>query len=270
MSLFDLSLKRAELPRFPGDTLPEQLAAGRRAAFDILRLYKPELRFDPQGADANLRVVQTWAERNSADLEAALADPHAETLPERIRLAFDAKTAQDFVIASFTVAASGLGPWMSGAIEQNVSEQWAREDAAARLQTFGSIVSMHESGYLKSVFEPAVPAAGQNELVITAGMVAIVVAGIVAIAAIVVIGVYSMTKTYANNKLMRSLCEKAQESGDKKTVEACIEATKGLQTDDPLGVKSIASTLLIGALVVGGVWAAFTYGPALLAKRRAS
>lgn len=268
MSLVDLALQRANLPTFPGATLPEQLANGRDKAMAILRSYKPDLRFDVDSAKENLRVIETWAERNSADIEAVLSDPKAESLPERIRLAFDAKTAQDFVVASFTVAAIGLGPWMSGALAANVSEAWAREDAQARLQTFGMIVSMHESGYLKAIFAPPNAVGEPFTLVVTTGMVAIVVLGVVAVAAIIVIGVYSIYKAYSNNKLMASLCEKAQATGDQKTVEACIQATKDLQTDDILGVKSIGKILAIGAVVCLGAYAAITWGPELLAKSK--
>lgn len=267
MSLAELALQRANLPTFPGATLPEQLANGRAQAMAILKSYKPDLRFDVDGAKENLRVIDAWAERNSADIEAALADPKAESLPERIRIAFDIKTAQDFVVASFTIAAMGLGPWMSGSVAANVSEPWAREDAKARLDTFGSIVSMHESGYLKSIFSPSQPL---GEVVITLSMVAVAVAGIVAIAAIIVIGVYSIKKMEQNNRLMTTLCERAQAAGDQKTVEACIDATKDLQTDDILGIKSVGRTLAITAVVLVGAWAALTYGPALFAKKRSS
>jgi len=274
MSLIELSLMRAEVPEFPGQTFPEKLANARRAAFDTLRVYKPDLQFDPDGAKANFRVVDAWIERNQAAFEAVMADPKSESMPEQIRLAFDAKTAQDFVVAVYTMAAAGLGPWMSGAVAQNTSQDWATQDATARLHVFGSIIQMHNSGYLRSLFSAPQGAAGLGFApalipVIQAGVWAVAIV-LVAVAAIIAVAWYHGRQLEVNNRLMRDLCEKAQATGDRATVASCIEATKGLQNVDMFGLQSLGKTLAVTALLVGGLWLAATYGPALLAKRRAA
>lgn len=266
MSLVDLSVQRANLPTFPGATLPEQMVAGRNAALAILRLYKPDLAFDVDAASQNLRVIDGWAERNGATLEAVFADPNASALPEQVRLSFDNATAQQFVVAGFTMAAIGMGPWMSGAVAANTSEVWARDDAAARLRVFGAIVQMHQSGYLKSLFAQGQAAAGFG-MIPVAYVVAIVVTTVL-LAAVLAAYLYAVKQLEQNNRLMRDLCEKAQASGDQATTTACVEAAKGLQDSDLFGIKSIGKTVVVMAAIIGGIWLAATYGPGLLKKAK--
>jgi hypothetical protein len=134
--LATLAAGRAQLPVFPGATLPDQLAAGRAAAEAILQKYVPGFSYDQGLADATLAKIGVWEERNQADLQAALANPNTEKLPQAICLAFGSDMAQQFILAGFTRAAWGLGPWQSGAVAAAAAAgtvmqpRWAQEDAA--------------------------------------------------------------------------------------------------------------------------------------------
>lgn len=277
MTLEAVATSRAELPTFPGQTLLQQMLIGRQVAMATLLKYRPDLTFDVDGASQNFRIVDGWMDRNGAELEKVMADPNVATLPERIRLAFDKQTARDFVIAGFTMAAAGMGPWVSGAVAANTSAEWARADAAERLRVFGGIVQMENDGYLPELFNDAPPpqatgALGNPIVIAIATNMGRIVAGVliaaVLTAAIIAAYHYAAKQLELNNRVMRDLCEKAQQQGDKVTVAACIEATKGLQNADFLGLKSLGKTLAVGALLIGGAWLALTYGPALLAKKK--
>jgi len=264
VDLSALSAARADLPAFPGATLPEQLVNGRNAALAALRAYRPNLAFDVAAARQSFDQVDAWMERNSADLKATFEDPHVEALPERVKTAFDAVTTQNFVIAGFTIAAEGLGPWTSGAVAANVSESFARDDAAQRLAVFGSVVRMKENGYLDRLFRPQ-PTSGFGVAPVVVWAIAVTT---VLLAALMLTYLYRSKQLEANNRLMRDLCEKAQAAGDQKTVLACLDATKDLQTgDDLFGLASIGRTLAIGAVILGGLYIAATLLPEVLAKR---
>lgn len=259
MGLSELSASRANLPTFPGATVPEKLINGRNAAMAILRSYRPDLDFNAEDARQSYRSVDAWMERNSADLQAVLADPNASALPERVQAAFDKKTAQDFIVAGFTMAASGLGPWASGAVATKLSSDFARSDAETRLRVFASIVEMEKSGYLATLFNTQATS-GLGALPV----IAWVVIGTVLLAAIVLTYMYSCKQLELNNRVMRDLCEEAQKKGDQATVAACVEATRGLQDKDMFGIKSAVSGLFTLAVVGAGIYLAFAFGPKLL------
>jgi len=270
-----LSHARADLPAFIGNTLPEKLANGRAAAEKILRKYRPELSFDIAAADQTLSKVEVWEERNHDALAKTLADPTATSLPEAVRIAFDSATAQAFVIATFTRAAWGIGPWMSGAVGKEalspgvktINPAWAQEDAGYRLQVFGAVVRMEETGYLKALFTPPAPGSTQGLGVAPVVVWAVVVA-VVAIAALFLLYLYSSKRLADNNVLMRDLCDKAQKDGDQETVQKCIEATRSLQAEGMIpGVSELASGLVKVAAIVGLVWVAFKVVPPLLKKK---
>lgn len=263
-----LSLQRATVVNFAGTTLADQLLAGRAAAEAALRKYVPDMKFDPAAADDLLAKIDVWQVRNEKDLAGVLADHSATRLPEAIRLSFSNATAQGFIIAGYTRAASGLGPWLSGAVAREaetgtkIQMSWAREDAMHRLLIFGSIVQMDNEGYLKTLFvEPAPGGMGNPALVVW--VVAIVA---VAVAALILLYVYSSRRLEVNNRLMRDLCSEAQRTGDATTVAACIEATKGLQSFAVL--DSIASGLGKIALLAGALWVGFNVLPLVMEKKR--
>ena len=231
--LATLSLARAGLPSFPGASLPEQLLAGRDQALAALRQYVPTLAFDPAGAQAVLNQVSAWEERNRDALASVLADPSSEALPSAVQLSFGSDVAQQFVIACFTQAAQGLGPWTSGRVDREqsvgttIQSAWAREDAQTRLNVFGSIVKMDQDGYLAQLFQP--PGSGTQGFGIAPVIVWAVVVGVVALATVLLLTFYAAKKLDANNKTMTDLCKKAQSDGDAATVKACIDATADLQ-----------------------------------------
>jgi len=253
MALEQVSAARAALPDFPGTTLPEKLLAGREIALAILRKYRPGLDFTVDGARASYRAVDAWIERNSAQLEPVLADANASALPDALRANFPATDVQDFVIAGCTLAAAGMGPWVSGAVASNATEAWARGDAEARLRVFGGVVQMEKSGFLADLFASG---RGMRGLGLGPGMVVAIAIGVALIAAVICTYLYSIKQLELNNRSMDRWCSEAQRTGDAKTVAACIEATKGLQEGDPFGFKSFGKALVVGAVVFGGVWLA--------------
>jgi hypothetical protein len=262
--LATLSMARAGLPTFPGSTVAEQLLNGRDAALAVLRTYVPALAFDPGAAQSVLSQVSVWEERNRDALGQVLGDPSVEALPQALQLALGSDKAQQFVIAVFTQAATGLGPWASGTIGAEVAlgttiqKRWADEDALARLNVFGSIVKMDQDGYLAQLFQPpgqATQGFGMGPLVALAW---VVVVGVVALATVLLLQLYAAKKLEANNKLMGDLCKKAQASGDAATVAECIKATENLQQGsifpgvDEL-VKGIIKIGLVATLAYVGI-----------------
>lgn len=272
-----LALGRAALPVFAGATVAEQLEAGRLAAEAALGKYVTTPQFSIEKADALLRKIEAWEERNDRALAIVLSDPSQKDLPEQIRLAFDNVTAQNFLLATFTRAAWGLGPWQSGRVAleaakgQRFNLRWAREDASERLIVFGSIVRMDEDGYLAQLFQPP-PAPGATAGTSAFGVAPLVVWALVvaavAIAALFLLYLYSGKRLYENNRLMRELCEQAQKDGDTATVESCIEATKDLQQDGVLPTATIGKGLVTIGLVVGLVWVGAKVLPGLLRESR--
>jgi hypothetical protein len=233
--LAQLSLQRAGLPSFPGATVPDQLTNARDAALAVLQKYVPKLVFDPVAAKATLDQISVWEERNNTSLSQVLSNPNVEALPSQIQLVFGSDKAQQFIIAVFTEAAVGLGPWKSGAVAreaasgQIIQPRWAEEDAQTRLQVFGGIVKMDQDGYLAKLFVPP-PGGGQAfALGIAPLVVWAVVVTVVALAGLFLLYLYSAKRLDQNNKLMRDICDNAQKSGDSTTVAQCVEATVGLQ-----------------------------------------
>jgi hypothetical protein len=233
--LAQLSLQRAGLPTFPGATVPEQLISGRMAAQAVLQKYVPQFVFDPVAAKSTLDQIGVWEERNRATLSQVLADPSVEALPSQIQLTFGSDKAQQFILAVFTQAAVGMGPWVSGAVAREaaagttIQPRWADEDGQARLQVFGGIVKMEQDGYLAKLFVP--PATGNQAfaLGIAPLFVWAIVVTVVAMAGVLLLYFENAKRLDQNNKLMRDICENAQKQGDSSTVSQCVEAAAGLQ-----------------------------------------
>jgi hypothetical protein len=259
-----LSLQRAGLPRFAGATMPDQLVAGRDAALGVLRKYEPGLTFDPAAARTILQQIAVWEERNNASLGSALADPGASTLPEQIRLAFGADKARQFILAVFTEAAKGLGPWTSGAVAREaqtgaiIAPRWAEEDAESRLQVFGAIVKMDQDGYLQKLWVP--PPTGTQGLGLPVAPILVwaIVVTLVSVAGLILLYLYNAKRLEQNNKLMATLCENAQKQGDAATVAECVKATAGLQQQgmfqglDDL-MRAFGKLVLYGGLAYVGI-----------------
>lgn len=283
--LATLAVQRAQLPAFPGATLPDQLAAGRAAAEAILQKYVPGFSYDQSKADATLAKIGVWEERNQKDLEAVLANPNAEKLPQAICLAFGSDMAQQFILAGFTRAAIGIGPWQSGSVAAAALEgkliqpRWAQEDAAYRLQVFGSIVKMEQDGYLKHLFVPPADAASKDVQCGVSGFGAFGLAPVVvwavafvvvAVVAVLLLYFYSSVRLKENNRLMVDLCKDAEAKGDAATVQKCIEASANLQKEPMIpGLSELGKGLAQAALVIGLVYVGFKVIPPMLAGRKA-
>jgi len=267
-TLGQLSLTRAGLPTFPGSTPQEQLLAGRAAAQAILLKYRPNLFFDQSAASLLMRQIGVWEDRNQSTLETLMQDPNASALPDQIRLTFGSDKAQAFIVAGFTLAAIGLGPWVSGAVDKAVSMSkpgdllqpaWAQSDAEARLQIFASIVKMENDGYLDKLFNrPSslgfFPVAIEGSTLVWA-----LVVTLVAVAALVLGYLYLTKIVELNNRTMNNLCAKAQAQGDTATVQACIEQAAGLQK--PAFGGDIAKAVGQAAAIVGVVWVLVKFLP---------
>jgi hypothetical protein len=253
MSLVDLSLQRIalSLPKFPGQTVPEQLVNGRTAAESAIRKYAPDFRFDRDGALSVLRTIDAWSERNSDGLAEALQST-SNDLPEQLTVAVgSAEQVRSFLIASFTMAASGMGPWTSGEVARVVEAAertagWANLDAEHRLQTFGIIVKLETDGELGPIMQGA---SGASGLGVPVPLIVGIVIATVVFAAVVITTIYLNKQLELNNRLMAELCERAQREGKDEVVKECIEATKELQ----LGFLERSAGKIAGWLVFGAV-----------------
>lgn len=270
--LDELSARRIadQIPDFgaPGDDFPKKLALGRNAARDVLAKYVPSFTFDVGAAQQTMREIDSWADRNDAALQTVMADPNTKDLGQGLELTLGEPGTQNFVIAGFTSAAAGLGPWMSGrmAVEQRNADGTytaaAQEDAGTRLYMFGLIVKMDQDGTLAQIYRPSA-AAGFGIFPWVALFVATV-----ALAAVVLTYLFMTRRADVNNRLMADMCKKAQADGDKQTVQACIEATRDLQTS---GIGDIPGTLGKVIVTLGALYLGVAYVlPALLRSSKPS
>jgi hypothetical protein len=263
--LAELSLQRiaSRLPDFPGSTIPEKLASGRAEAERVLRKYVPDFAFDVTEAEQVTRTVDAWSARNERSLSDAMTQSDNQ-LPQALQLAMGSSAqVRQFLIASFTLAAAGLGPWLSGDMARAVGEgehgqAWAEMDAESRLQTFGIIVAMERDGQLQEVMAPQ-GVSGMGALPAAAWVVIVIVT--VILAAAVVTTIYLNRRLTLNNRLMRDLCERAEARGDRQAVIECIKATKDLQISF---LDDVGSKLMTGLLVLGGAYLAVRYGVPLV------
>lgn len=262
-----LRLRQSGLPEFVGASVSEKLATGRAAARNSLIKYVPELTLDVAAARDVMSEVNAWVDRNQNELSSAMESTETK-LPRWLFLNMgNSERVQQWVIANYTVAVSGMGPWQSGKIDQlvadpasDVSEEWAATDARSRLDAFAMIVKMDNDGDLEYIFRgsSATGAFGVAPVVVWA-----VVVAVVAFAAVVVSYYYLSRRLELNNALMADICRKAQQEGDKATIAKCIEATKEIQIDTPL--SGLTSEIGRVALVLGVSYLAFRYGlPVLL------
>lgn len=261
LAQLSLDRVRGQLPAFPGATLGEKLRNARGQAHMVLQQYVPDLKFDVTEARDVMSQVNAWVERNRADLEKAMRSP-GQSLPEYLVLNMgSAERVQQWVIANYTVAAQGMGPWTSGKIDQlvadpgsDVSEQWALIDGHTRLNVFAMILKMERDGELAYVFRGQ-PLDGLGNPVIPVWAIIVV---LVSFAAIVAYFYLESRKLEINNQLMRDICTRAQKEGDQATVDKCIEATRDLQISSPS--QTAARELARAAAVIVGGYLIVRYG----------
>jgi hypothetical protein len=248
------------LPVFPGLTVPAELASGRDTARSCILRHLPDFKFDVQAAEQTMRDIDAWSMRNSDALSALMADPTASSLPAALQLSLGSPDrVRSFLVASFTLAASGLGPWTSGEVDRAVSagEQsaaWAGLDAESRLQLFGIIVRLDEQGDLGPLLRGEKAMAGFGEPVSGTVVLAVVIATLL-FAAMVLTAVYLYRRMELNNRLMREMCNRAQAEGRENVVRDCIEAAKDLQSDTPMSSLGSMLVKVVGAaalIYVGG------------------
>jgi hypothetical protein len=262
-NLAQLALNRVrnQLPVFPGATVREQLLSARAQTHAVLLQYVPDLKFDVSEARDVMSQVNVWVEQNREDLEEAMKSTH-QSLPEWLILNMgSSEQVQQWVIANYTVAAAGLGPWESGKVDKlaadptsDVSQHWAAGDAQMRLNTFGMIIKMKTDGELDYIFRgPQQGAQGFGAFPVWA-----IVVIAIGLAAVVTYLYLESRKLELNNKLMRDICERAQAEGDSETVAMCIKATKELQESTPW--QQVIEEAGKVALILGGGYLLFRYG----------
>lgn len=273
-NLQQLALERVKasgLPVFPGASVPEQLAHGRAEARAALLKYVPSLKFDLAEARDVMSHVDAWVVRNQVDLSNSMASPETE-LPRWLELNMgNGERVQQWIIANFTQAAAGMGPWASGKVaamvadpNSGITKAWADGDAQARLDAFAMIVKLEDDGDLRYIFQG--PANGANGFgAVPALIVWAVVVTVVALAAVVATYFYIARRLEMNNAVMNDLCLEAQKQGDTATVQKCIEAARDIQMDSPWAglTKEIGSV----ALILGGGYLALKFGLPILSKQ---
>jgi hypothetical protein len=258
MSLIDSSYSRirGDLPSFPGSSVPEKLYSGRDQADKILKKYVPDFKFDIEQAKATVRDIEAWSIRNEQVLDELMSQPGMD-LPEAIKLELSSEKAQQFILAGFVVAAYGLGPWGSGKVgeyaenqelvgETRLNPSWAVSDAQQRLDTFGLIVKMENEGDLQKIFQgqQATGAFGVPAVIIWA-----VVVASVSLAAVVCLYLFFNKKLELNNKVMSDICSRAQQEGDKETLQRCLEASERLQQGPAeQAIATVGKVLVVLAL----------------------
>lgn len=284
-------MQRAELQPiidgFSGATLTEKLGSGFEAARGALLRYTSTLSFSSDEADAVIHEIESWHALHQQDIDASINDPARDTLPEQIALSFGPEKARQMIVAAFSEAARGLGPWLSGDIAANyktdptIPESFVVADANDRLVVFASIVKMDTDGDLEKIFLPEQWAAGhpqaQDGLGVFQAVVAAVGAKLLVTAvvliflgtvAMVLMFIHSMRRTSLNNAIMAERCKAAEARGDTETVRLCIKLASAAGADDSImkTIKTIATVALVG----GALWLGATLVlPRLMAPRRA-
>lgn len=279
-TILQLSEARAGLPEFAGTTLIEKLVNGRAEARARLLKYTDTIRFKRGSADDLVAEIQTWQEINASVIQARMANPETDTLPEQIALEFGPKKAQDFVIAGYSYAVEGMGPWVTGelalkmATDPRFPQPWVEDDAKARLDVFAAIVKLDDDGDLERIFKPEKFAAPQQAsgfgflpaVVAAVGPTWTVVALVLVVLGTVglfLVFTHSLIKTRLNNKALVDLCKE-----NPQIAETCAEYFAEGQEDALSGALTrVATIAAVGAVLYGAV---VFGGPALSQAMRRS
>ena len=256
MSLVETSLSRVtrdlgDMSPRPGSNIADELLRARDEAQKRIKKYT-EISLDDQAASQTMKEIDYWSERNATSLNASL-ESSSQELPEQLKLKLGADRAKKFILATFVVAAAGLGPWSSGAVARyaaqgsaikgvTVDVSWASRDAEQRLRVFKSITRLDDQGKLEGLLRPQQALSGLGAAWFLPAL--FVVIALVLLAAVVLTFVYFGRSLEANNNLIREMCLLAQKNKDKDTVEDCIDSINGLQGKDV--AKWIAFTAVTG------------------------
>lgn len=200
-----------------------------------LSKYTTNLSMDTVSAGRAQREMAAWA--NDYGLDALSMNPDAP-MPDGMQPKLPQDQARNFVVSVYFDGIRGLGLYQSGAMRQAVMNgEWTvaevRADLIARRQAFQLLTGMDEEGDLARIFAPT-NLAGLGALPAWA-----VVAIVVCLAALV----GGLAYTYLSGKTARSefwerfdaMCKKAQETGDKKTTEKCLDTVSKIpEPADPV------------------------------------
>jgi hypothetical protein len=245
-NLAQLALSRVQsrMPVFPGATVREQLLSARAQTHAVLLKYVPDLKFDVSEARDVMSQVNAWVERNR-DLVLNMGS---------------SEQVQQWIVANYTVAAQGLGPWEAGKVDQlaadptsDVSQHWAASDGQLRLNVFGMLIKMENDGELAYIFQG--PQNGAQGLGAFPVWAIVVIA--IGLAAVVSYFYLESRKIELNNKLMEKICLDAQAAGQTEVVLACVKATRDLQKSTPW--QQVIEEAGKVALILGGGYLAFRY-----------
>jgi hypothetical protein len=126
---------------------------------------------------------------------------------------------------------------------------------------------MAELGVLDPLKDPATSSAAASEEVATQGLGAVPVAVVVAIAAVVGVGliawcIVEVIKQQATNRAIELICQEAVKTGDQADLDRCLELVKINKTSQnggPLG--DLAVSLGQAALMIGVGYAIFMVAP---------
>lgn len=253
---------------FQGGNLSQKLASGYAAARARLLKYTSTLSFNKGAAEELVHEIRSWQERNRALIDEYMKHPGTDTLPEQIALKLGPEKAQQLVVAGFSEAARGLGPWLGGDIIANyktdpqIPEKWVVADAEKRLAIFASIVKMDDDGDLFKIFKPeeyrklhpAVQGFGGFPA-IPVGVLIVLALVVVTTVALVFVYLGSMEELRLNNKIMEDRCRRAEERGDTELVKLCIEAAQSA-TEKDSGLEGLFRSLFRYALIGGVIYTA--------------
>lgn len=264
MSLQDKAGLSSIIDAFPGNTLRDKLASGHAQARAILAKYTSTLSYDHSAAEELFHQIETWQNTHPATIAEMMKRPATDTLPEQVALVFSPQKAQAFLVAGFSEASKGLGPWLGGMVgkkifsDSRLPEARAKDDANARLAVFASIVKLEKEGSLQEIFHPMETwtknVSGFGALPI-APFIPMIVKGLVVIvvAAMALFVVYRLMSDQAqfNNQLFGEYCDEAKRAGDAETMRWCAEMaapSSWERTAQTIGLYAVAGVVAYAAL----------------------
>jgi len=247
---------------FGGATLNERLVNGSIQAARILSKYVGALTYDKLAAKELFNKIETWQANHGAQLQQYIRSG-AETIPEQIRLAFDSKTSQQFIVASFATAAEGLPAWQGTAIsnairkDPSLTQDRAMGDGRSRLITFSTIVLLDRQGVLHEIFNPPPGANGFGALPVALAAALPWIVGVTALAA--VCGLVYLALSYKDQQQLNHWVEEKCKLSPQEcsaAIDRVIEAEVARQGKPPLAQVSEAFGLkYLGAAVGVGILA---------------
>lgn len=291
VELDQLTFWRAEFPEYAGSTRPDQLYNAWKDAEARIKKYT-DLRYSETQAQAILYEVETWIKIHRSQFVDSLKDSSRQEVAAEMQLQLGAVKMQQYIVAAYSEAARGLGPWLSGLVGQNISEGQAsmlrmEQDYYDRIAVFGMIHNMDNDGALDVIFHPEKSSQFASDvgwspktirILVIAGAVVVGLVGLGITAAVCHYKIESARLQVANKQheedchWAQSMLEKdPKNSFYQNVVKKCFESTADLmkrsETPDP--ISGAVEKLLIVAAVLGVGYLGLTLLPPLLAARAA-